>query len=123
MIERDNGLNEETSLEVEVLTDEPLPDIGRTMSVEEKMKVRRLVRRGYKDILKSALVRAYVERGKHLIDHAVDISYEDNMVLVALMKKILPDKSDPLAIGIFNNFSKEEEQEYKILKSSVGGGE
>ena len=30
--------------------------------------------------------------GKHLINHAIDQAYIDNNVLIAILKKILPDK-------------------------------
>ena len=29
---------------------------------------------------------------KHLIQHAVELAYKDNSVLIAILKKILPDK-------------------------------
>ena len=63
------------------------------LTLEEKAKVFGIVKKSFKEILKQALVKNYISQGKHLIDHAVEVAYKDNFVLVALLKKIIPDKS------------------------------
>ena len=45
------------------------------------------------EILRNALYKAKLENGgTDLIEHAVNLAYKDSQVLIAIMKKILPDK-------------------------------
>lgn len=76
----------------------------------QQSKVRALVKKSYKEILKESLVKAYIAHGKHLIEHAVEVAYEDNYVLIALLKKIVPDKT-----GIEMNFNLTKEQRHEIV--------
>lgn len=71
-------------LEAEVVEEEP--------DWLKRADVRRLIKKSYRVILKDCLLQAAAERGKHLIQHAVERAYEDDVVLIALIKKIVPDK-------------------------------
>lgn len=43
-------------------------------------------------LLRDALEAARAKHGKHLIEHAIEKAYTDHNVLIAILKKILPDK-------------------------------
>ena len=43
-------------------------------------------------ILNKALKDAEAKHGKHLIDHAIEKSYESDAVLMAVLKKLIPDR-------------------------------
>ena len=45
-------------------------------------------------LFRDALEQVEKGKGKSLLVHAVETAYKDNLVLVALLKKILPDKMD-----------------------------
>lgn len=45
-------------------------------------------------ILREALVAAKNKKGKHLIEHAVELAYDNHDIMIAILKKILPDKLD-----------------------------
>lgn len=77
------------------------------MSREEMFRVDKVLKKNYPQMLKEALIRQYVRRGKHLIEHAVEVAYEDNNVLIALLKKIVPDKS---GVEVNFNLSKEDRE-------------
>lgn len=44
------------------------------------------------ELLRNALEAAQTKQGMHLIEFAVEKAYTDNQVLIAILKKILPDK-------------------------------
>jgi predicted small metal-binding protein len=44
------------------------------------------------EILRKALESARKKHGKHLIEHAIEQAYIDNVLCSAILKKILPDK-------------------------------
>ena|SRR3990167_6740591 len=45
------------------------------------------------EMLREALEYWHKKKGKHLIEHAIELAYSDNDVLIAILKKILPDKT------------------------------
>jgi len=55
-------------------------------------KGRPLKGESYAEMLVKALNDIAYTKGKHLIQHAVEMAYENPSVLVAILKKILPDK-------------------------------
>ena len=60
--------------------------------------------------LRIALETVAKKKGKTLIQHAVERAYEDDMVLTALLKKILPDQLQHSGdIGISIKFDKQDE--------------
>jgi hypothetical protein len=44
--------------------------------------------------LRDAITKVAKKKGRTLMEHAVERAYVDDMVLVALMKKLLPDLSE-----------------------------
>jgi hypothetical protein len=44
------------------------------------------------ELLREALETAKTKHGKHLIEHAIELAYKDNNVLIAILRKILPDQ-------------------------------
>lgn len=44
------------------------------------------------EMLREALELCAKKKNKHLINHAVELAYTDTAVLIAILKKILPDK-------------------------------
>ncbi|MEN6414387.1 MAG: DUF5681 domain-containing protein [Veillonellales bacterium] len=58
------------------------------------------------EMLREALERAKEKHnGIHLIEHAVDLAYHDNNVLIAILKKILPDQLKGEGFGAENYFN------------------
>ena len=44
------------------------------------------------ELLREALAEAQAGKGKHLIKYAVERAYENDNVLIAILKKLIPDK-------------------------------
>ena len=85
------------------------------LNEEERKRLGFMVRKDYREILKDALISNYVSRGKHLIQHAVELAYEDTNVLIALLKKIVPDKT---GVVVSFGLSEEEIEELRQLRAS-----
>ena len=85
------------------------------LNEEERKRIGFMVRKDYREILKDALIANYVSRGKHLIQHAVELAYEDTNVLIALLKKIVPDKT---GVVVSFGLSEEEIEELRQLRAS-----
>ncbi len=51
------------------------------------------------EILRKGLEKDEKENGSHLIEHAIKLARKDNTVLIAILKKILPDKMQGIDFG------------------------
>ena len=68
-------------------------------------------------ILEDALDQTEAKHGKHLLDHLVETAYKDNTVLIALAKKLLPDKIEQTAKQEYEDLTDEQ-----LIKLSIQKG-